>query len=172
MNDKRNVRLLQVAHRLTAKGYGSAQKTTDAIERIRSELDQLDGWAAAGEAGNGDNSQPEAFMLRRYHWASAREDLRDAIEAIELAVQHLHGVVVGILGHRDDVRICDGRHLEGADVPWTPYSREPDNGWFDPMCANVADATGLCPGCRLRNRRWRLANDLEPLQTLRGEDAA
>lgn len=170
--DKRNVRLLQVAHRLSAKGYGSAQRTTDALARIKTELDYLDGWASGG-AGDGENTQPEAFMLRRYHWTGAKEDLRDAILNVELAVRHHAQVCQSILGiDQVDVPLCNGKGYEGSDVPWTPYSRDPDNGWYDPLCANGANSSGVCNGCQIRERRWRMAHGFKPRSGTLADDAA
>lgn len=175
--DRRNVRLLQAAHRLSAKGYGSAQRTTDALERIKAELDELDGYSSGGDGdarGASEHTQPEAFMLRRWHWTNSKEDLRDAIANIEDAVAHHSHICARILGlDREEVRLCDGRSYEGAEVAWTPYSRDQANGWHDPLCQDAADASGLCAACRIRERRWRLANGLQPRKhTIAEEDVA
>lgn len=59
-------------------------------------------------------------------------------------------------------RICDGSGFEGADLPWTKWSRHPDNGWHDPLCVDHADDSGLCDTCRLREARWRRRHGLQP----------
>jgi hypothetical protein len=69
------------------------------------------------------------------------------------------------------VQRCDGRHLEGSDVLWVPHSRDPDNGWYDPLCAEAADASGLSPRCRIRHDRWRREHNLPPLAHARTEAA-
>ena len=68
--------------------------------------------------------------------------------------------------------LCDGRSFEGADQAWTPHSRHPDNGWHDPNCREAADESGLCPRCRIRERRWRDEHGLNPRSSNAGNPAA
>ncbi len=73
---------------------------------------------------------------------------------------------------KTDGQLCDGRPFEGSDKAWVPHSRAHDNGWHDPLCVDVADESGLCVRCKVRERRWRAEHGLRPRNRNRVEDAA
>ena len=53
---------------------------------------------------------------------------------------------------------CSSKGREGALEEYTPYSRDPRNGWSDPTCLMPAARGPLCEACYVRERRWRIAN--------------
>lgn len=73
---------------------------------------------------------------------------------------------------RQTATLCDGRPFEGSEAAWVPHSRSDQNGWHDPLCVDVADESGLCVRCKVRERRWRAAHGMRPRNRNRFEDAA
>lgn len=66
--------------------------------------------------------------------------------------------------HAITARCNGGSGRDGAEIPWVPHSRDPDNGWADPTCTDMAapGRGGLCSKCSLREDRWRRTHQLPP----------
>lgn len=130
--------------------------------RIRSSL-------GGGSGGNGISRPTEhaalAFTSGDGPRARAdREQMRDDIathDDMARATRTLFERLAGVVP--EAARLCDGRELAGWQVPWTPDSRDPANGWSDPTCRNGAGRRGLCPACLIRHNRWRIEHGLDPL---------
>lgn len=91
-----------------------------------------------------------------------REQLRDDIGAIWTTARDMRNMVRRLASpHHEGQALCDGRNYSGFDIPWTPHSRDPRNGWGDPTCREGAGRSKLCPACLVRMNRWRTEHDLE-----------
>lgn len=106
----------------------------------------------------------ERAAFARHRLTSNSAQIRVDITSLSTLLTSLAKVCDKTLGIRIpiDVPRCDGRTFAGSDVPWVPHSRDPDNGWYDPTCIEAADASGLSPRCRVRERRWREEHGLAP----------
>lgn len=105
----------------------------------------------------------EAAVMRAHALRDAREELRDRIDGLELAIAGIDKLSRQLLGTRvprSIPELCDGKAVgyEGHMLAWTPHSRATDNGWHDPACRDAAGPTGLCDPCLLRMNRWRERN--------------
>lgn len=95
-----------------------------------------------------------------------REDIRDLRNSIVTQIRDYLQLCESVLPRdRRPVARCDGRGFEGSNVPWIPHSRDERNGWHDATCVEAADDSGLCPKCRVRERRWRTKMGLKPRAT-------
>ena len=154
-------------HRLATRIHETtAPLTTQAAEHIRRELRQADGYPTStlGDGmpkGATTSTVVERTAQARHHLGMVRTELDDMIVTIETFIEDLERMSRTILGVRVPTpNRCDGRPFEGATIPWVRYSHNPANGWLDPGCGDAADQTGLCPACRIRERRWRDAHNL------------
>lgn len=151
-----------------------------AISHLRDELALLDGWPGQtlGDGLPGGSYDPTKDLTPVERVAHVRHlvetqirqivDDREAVRQVILSyvfglqravrMRGLSDIVAEIRG----IRLCDGTQFEGSHLPWTKHSRRPENGWFDPSCRDVADESGLCPACKIRERRWRAAHGLNP----------
>jgi hypothetical protein len=143
---------------------------TAALEHVAREERVTDGYPATA-SGNGatcgtataELTSVERAADARYRLRSIREEIRDDLLALELRADALGKLCRETLGYRAPApALCDGRSFAGAELPWTPHSHDPRNGWHDAACRDAADDSGLCPKCRVRERRWRDRNGLEP----------
>lgn len=109
----------------------------------------------------------------RWRLTCKREDIRDDITCIEETIASLAKTCRETIGTRlaHSVPRCDGRPYEGSDVLWVPHSRDPNNGWYDPTCTEVANASGMCNRCQVRCDRSRRERGLPPLAHARNEAA-
>jgi hypothetical protein len=153
-----------------------AWRDTAVREHIGDELALLDGHASRGGGGGrvtGGGAIPrpvETAAFAREQLTNMLQNLaddRDAIGQLVRSFQHDLEQAARLRGGTDtraladDVRLCDGTVLTGSDVRWERYSRDPDNGWFDPDCRDLTDGDDvLCARCRPRERRWRLRRGL------------
>lgn len=142
------------------------------LEHTAHELSLCDGFPARGEQVGGRTTAeltgPERHAEIRLHLESARDyitgtleaapaNLRDALEAMDHAL--------GLRAPAPPEAYCStGSGREGADLPWTPHSRDPRNGWADPTCRELAAAgrAGLCAACSQREDAWRRRSGLPP----------
>lgn len=186
---KPNERLLRTAWLLE---HQAASLATLALQHIREELTIVDGYGSAGGdqlrvTGGGprimvraDDDCPhdelfpvtgvEAAMFARHALTSERERIRDDAEAIVTMVGDFVRSLRRTLGDRVPRTIpelCDGKAkgYEGHQLPYTPHSRDPQNGWHRPECRDAADASGLCPPCLQRMERWRREHGYAPVST-------
>lgn len=108
----------------------------------------------------------EQAAFRRYEFETARDDILDAIRAIEELAR--------FIGTKCDwaqrTRMPDKPPEKAtcyADPGLTGYLVSlSDGGWHDPLCRNVSRTVkpGLCDGCRKRYERKRDELGLRPLQ--------
>ncbi|MGB8858910.1 MAG: hypothetical protein WCC60_06625 [Ilumatobacteraceae bacterium] len=110
-----------------------------------------------------DVSPVEAAVMRAHDLRERREELRDRIDGLELAIAGIDQLTRQLLGTRVPRTIpelCDGRArgYEGHMLAWVPYSKSDDNGWHDPACRDASGPTGLCDACLVRMNRWRERN--------------
>ena len=75
--------------------------------------------------------------------------------------------IVHLCGDQDRAKGYEGRTLA-----WVPSSRNPDNGWHDATCRDIADGTGLCARCRVRMNGWRERRGLPTIGVQQGSVAA
>lgn len=118
--------------------------------------------------GTSELTLVERAVEARWQVAAQRAQLLEDLETLEQQANAVIAVVYGSLRmHAPDLlapppKRCDGREFAGARLRWVPHSRAPENGWFDPLCADPADDSGLCPRCRIRERRWRTDHGMAP----------
>lgn len=153
-----------------------APLVTTALQILDRSQRELDGYASAtlGDglpSGSEDVAKltaVERAVEARWQVAAQRAQLLEDMDTLEQQANALIAVVYGSLRmHAPDLlapppKRCDGRDFAGSRLRWVPHSRDPDNGWFDPLCADPADDSGLCPRCRIRERRWRKDHGMEP----------
>lgn len=190
-----NPRLLQTARQLEHL----AEQTTLALEHIRVELTladsyptQVPGASPATATGNAavcrcaergwdgcDVCTPvtltpaERGADARWRLQKKADTITATIGDLETLAAKLSDVCRTTIGVRlAHVPRCDGRGLEGSELPYTPYSQDPRNGWHRADCSDAADNSGLCPACRVREARWRRENGLPPRRTNAGVEAA
>ncbi len=169
----------------------AAPMTTRAVSHIANVINGNDGYPSA-TMGDGSRSSDATSVTERaalhavedgsdggrkhevYLAKVRREDIRDLRHAIVTQIRDY----VRLLGYslpQDDRKqiamLCDGQGFEGAELPWLPNSRDERNGWHDPTCVDMADESKLCPKCKIRERRWRARNGLEPRKTNMPEPA-
>lgn len=158
MNVKPNRQVLNVALNLEQIALLVAQ----ALVHLGQEIDACDGYPGSTLSdgmppGTAELTSVERAVAGRVALEGTRDTILDDIEAIISITGSLRHVASRALGTRLklEVELCDGREFEGAAIPWIPNSRDPGNGWHDPMCREAADKSKLCDRCRLRERRWR-----------------
>lgn len=149
-----------------------AANVAAALDHIRRELLITDGYkstasgASDGTPGGGDGRPTEAAMLARYELTSRREAIRDRLRTIADEVNGLDHDLQRASRYRTpaDVKAesprCSAHGMAGADVPYTPHSRDPRNGWSDPTCHDMpTKGSSLCERCLKRHDRWGREND-------------
>ena len=147
---------------------GLAYRTTEALEHLNRELRILDGHPAAtmGDGtsrGTSELTATERVANARYELHAQVEQIRDDLHAIEDVVNSYARVIDLALrtrGPRVDYRRCDGQTLEGATLPYTPHSRDPENGWHRACDDMALEGDVLCPSCKKREARWRREHGL------------
>lgn len=124
-------------------------------------------WVEEDEHGPGEHvpvTSVEAAAMRSERVRDLREEMRDRIDGIVVAVASLDDFLRRILGEiaKEVPPLCDGRArgYDGHMLAWSSGSRSHDRGWHDPGCRDIAGPTGLCPRCLVRMNRWRSANNL------------
>lgn len=150
-----------------------AARYSEAIWHLAHELDYVDGLPShtMGDGmpvGASDDTSVERAAEARYSVTSQREQLRDdlaSIESLARSFGHVIDATLRMYVQSPEAPRCDGRDFSGANLLWVPHSRAADNGWRDPHCTELADASGLCPKCRIRERRWRDEHGLAPRST-------
>ena len=127
-------------------------------------------WVEADEHGEGEHvpvTSVEAAAMRTDNVRDMREELRDRIDGIVMAVAALDDYCRHVAGEQARVLppLCDGRArgYDGHQLAWSPQAKGPDRGWHDPTCRDIAGPTGLCPRCLVRMNRWRGANRLDAI---------
>ena len=157
-----------------------APRFTEALKMITQVLSCADETSSAEKVHtSGVTSSTESVALRRYEATSWREDLRDHLDdwlnTTDLFAKFIEDVIAW--SHRTlgtspaaltVVTLCDGKAkgYDGHQLPWVSHSRDPLNGWHDPNCREIADATGLCPRCKVRMNRWRTEHGMEPVAVM------
>ena len=151
-----NPRTQQIGNWLTGV---VAQRVTDALDHLNREQHILDGWTAKGDSagrGNGDNSTTEAAVLSRLALTHQTDDIRDAIDGLSIAADHLARMAT------------QGVKLRAPEPAQIPRCRDGQTGregtieWGDPTCLDIPIKARLCSACYQRERRWRVAHNLEP----------
>jgi hypothetical protein len=147
-----------------------ATQVQNALRHIANEMHLLDGYPTSTLSDGIPTGSSEATSVERA--LMARQGIQDRLalirrdaDALTRAAHALGQLCQKVLGERlprFDVPQCDGRDYEGSHLPWVPHSRDPANGWYDPKCTEAADESGLCPRCRIRERRFRQEHDLAP----------
>lgn len=172
VNRDANVRLLAAVVDLTHAANLAGQAVTACNERIKAADDERAGirsGLAGPGAGSGVSDPTFAAALPGingyrddYQAKMDREQLRDDITAIWHLARDVRNLVTRLANpNREAQALCDGRGYSGFDIPWTPHSRDPHNGWSDPTCRDGAGRSKLCPACLIRMNRWRTEHDLE-----------
>ncbi len=112
----------------------------------------------------------EAAAFRLDQIADHREELRDRLDGLEVAVNSFANFLRRTIGPEASKipELCNGsrstlerKAWEGHQLVWTPNSRDDRNGWHKPECRESAGPSGLCPACLLRMNRWRARNGLD-----------
>ncbi len=150
-------------------------------------INLADGWPARGNSagrGGGTTSTTEHAAIAlcdddadyRHEASRAKsaiEDMRDWWSALRIMLAD--GARLAAIhrpkAERADAMLCDGRQFEGSEMAWVPHSRAHDNGWHDPLCMDIADDSGLCDRCKVRERRWRVDHGMQPRKRNSAQDA-
>lgn len=183
MNQGPNVRLMRVAAQLELL----AKDVTTALEHVQAELGILDSYPTqtpGASIATGVYHEPhphpddcvgcdtcdpvdltrvERAAFARYYLTAQREQIRDDIDAIEQLATSLGRVLDKTLRHRvprigGETKLCDPTGREGAEIPLS------GGGWSDATCRELAAKAGLCNRCYMRERRYRIANNLPTRQ--------
>lgn len=150
-----------------------APLVTTALQVLERSERELDGYKTRTLSdglpqGESELTLVERAVEARWQVAAQRAELLEDLDNLERHANELIAVIYASLRmHAPDLltppaKRCDGRDFAGSRLRWVPHSRDPDNGWFDPLCADAADDSGLCPRCRIRERRWRKDHGMEP----------
>ncbi len=148
-----------------------ATKSAEALEHLAHERLAIDSWPATTMGNGGSRSADRTTPVERAALAVTDIDAKmaqiiDDMRAVASVASSAMVVINDALGYRvpaserktSEVRLCDCSERDGAKLPYTPHSREPNNGWSDPTCRMPAARGALCEACYVRERRWRLAN--------------
>lgn len=164
---KPNARTQRVAVRLLAVGT----EITRALEAVNDELSMLGFPGTSSTGGGTGNLDPMGDDATRISDLSAwKEDLRDAITAVDDAAAHVIRLVArhrrlppAIVTWRDS----NGTHVSGTQgiklCCDALHDRDGSIEWGDPTCTEIPTRSGLCAACFERERRWRKANHFEDL---------
>ena len=161
--DQRNQRALTLAHRLE---HVIAVNITNGVRQLETERVMAAAGPAKGEAagvrGSGTTSTTERNANESYRLGLLIEDLRDAIEGVEIAVAHLDrlsseacrtrafGPLLEVEQPAEDAPRCrDNQHGRQGTIEWGR-----------PDCLDLPVKAGLCAACYAREYRWRKAHDL------------
>jgi hypothetical protein len=182
-------RTIRVNRRVESDGIRyqiqTARLVASALALIRDELDER-----APYVGGGDSSTPrvsgggrtvhvdadehgdaedvpvssvEAAVFRADLVRDRQQEIYDRIDGIRIAIRSLDRFCRTIIGDDKAVpALCDGvaRHYQGHEITWVPNSHDPQGGWMDPLCRDIAGKHGICDRCLTRMNRWRARNDL------------
>lgn len=117
-------------------------------------------------AGHTDPLEAVAWALPRLELdVTIRADIAAGITLIAAAAHEALDACDRIEGRPRAARgqECYSGGRDGALIPYTPHSRDDDNGWADPDCRNFAAGYApLCDACAQRERRWRRAHGYQP----------
>lgn len=160
--DQRNARALTLAHRLEAIIAGNI---TAGIRQLQIEQERAyDGPTRGDSAGRSTSitSSTERNANEVYRLRLKIEDLRDALQGAEFAINHLdnlsqEAVRTRAFGEPDGPKVedqlprCDeGQRGRDGAVEWGR------------ICAMSPVKSKLCQTCYMREWRWRKAHGLEP----------
>lgn len=128
-------------------------------------------WVDADEHGDGERipvTSVEAIVLRRALFEDRRQEIREAVDDLIARRSRLDKQLRKIIGPdaaKIAPEICNAqaKRYEGYLLPWTPFSRDPDQGWSNIECRDIADDSGLCDTCRTRMNRWRVRRGIAPI---------
>ncbi len=148
-----------------------ASKSAEALEHLAHERLAIDSWPATTMGNGGSRSADRTTPVERAALAVTDIDAKmaqiiDDMRAVASVASSAMVVINDALGYRvpaserktSDVRLCNPSGREGHLVEYTPYSRDPQNGWADPTCVMPAARGALCEACYVRERRWRITN--------------
>lgn len=148
-----------------------ANEATDALTHLSEERLHLDGYssnmrAMPGSRSTGSTTAVESAMMQAIDIDAAIAQIHDDITAIASLASSAMTVIRNAKGMRvkreekpeSAVVTCNSKGREGHLEAYTPYSRDPRNGWADPTCLMPAARGPLCEACYVRERRWRIAN--------------
>lgn len=151
-----------------------AIRSAEALEHLTRERLEVDSWPNATMGDGGSRNADSTTCVERAailtHDIDARiAQILDDMRTIASLASSAMTVVDGALGfrvpredRRPEVKLCNCRDRDGADLPYTPHSRDENNGWSDPTCRMPASRGALCEACYVRERRWRIAHNLPP----------
>ena len=168
-----NQRMLQAAHVIT---HHTAARFTEALALI-GRVEQCAADCSPGEKvhSSGVVSPVEREVMVRYEARTRLEDLRDHLNdwlntgrLFGDEIEHVIGWAHRMLGTTPEpltiVHLCGdpdrAKTYEGRQLAWVPMSRNPENGWHDATCRDIAGPTGLCDRCRVRMNGWRERHNL------------
>ena len=153
---RRNARTEQAGLMLTHHVSPAVAVAFDHLDR---ELKAFDGWPSRGDApgrGTSTSTVPEAAALARLKCSNDIDDLRGAIDNVEIAVRHLAKLANDALGRRvapsTDVPRCrDGQvGLDGRD------------DWCDDFnCLALPVKSKLCQRHYSQWQRYKAANGVD-----------
>jgi hypothetical protein len=163
--DQRNQRCLTLAHRLENI---IAANITNGVRQLETERVMAATGPAKGEAagvrGSGTTSSTERNASEAYRLGLMIEDLRDAIEGVEIAVAYLDRLADEACRTRAFGRMAEPEQA-AEDAPRcrdNQHGRQGTIEWGRPDCIELPTKAGLCSACYFREYRWRKAHDLAP----------
>lgn len=141
-------------------------------DHIAREMSILDGYPTGyeriGGRGTAELTPTEQAAYLRITYDLHLADVEASWRALQAIAADLVGSIDKTLGLRapapPEAYCSTGTGRDGALDTWTPHSREPDNGWADTTCTNLAapGRGGLCTACSLREDAWRRRHQLPP----------
>ena len=130
-------------------------------------------WVPEDEHGPGEHvpvTSVEAAVMRNALVRDYREQIRDRLDGLIQGRESFDRFLRQIIGANADrvaPSLCGdhdkAKSYEGRQLAWVPSSRNPDNGWHDATCRDIADGTGLCLRCRVRMNGWRERHGLSAI---------
>jgi hypothetical protein len=167
--DPRNKRALTLAFRLE---HIIALNITNGVRQLETERVMAATGPAKGEAGGVRSSSTTSTTERNanesYRLGLMIEDLRDAIEGVEIAVAHLDQLADEACRTRAFGAVMD-REQAAADIARcrdNQVGREGTIEWGRADCVELPIKAGLCTGCYFREYRWRKMRGLKPRDTV------
>jgi hypothetical protein len=133
---------------------GASRETTLALAEILDELSML-GFPSASSRGVcevGDEGPVSRDALRIVELTGWREDIRDGIDDLERKVTDFVRLLAQVRGvdYAHGVKLCSENQ----------QGRQGSIEWGDPTCTELPTKHGLCAPCYLRERGWRIRNEL------------
>lgn len=142
------------------------------LDHLATQMAAADGIPTRGERIGGrataENTTVEAAADTRDQLTNDATYVTESILAASSTLSDVLEAMAHTLGLRVPVakeELCStGTGREGHEIPYVPHSRDPENGWSDATCTNVADAgrAGMCDACSKREDRWRREHGLKP----------